>query len=129
MARCIGKERVFNAVNGDSVGDMKTFLEPVVREAMLSGSEICLSDWHIAHHAFARDCIASEGDREPLAQKCPVPIRLLRGAEDTQSPKATMLELQDIYLNINMTIVENTGQLVFFQHWRMALNELEPFLT
>lgn len=129
MARRIGKERFFNAVNGDSGGDMKTFLEPEVREAMLTGSDICLSDWHIAHHAFARDCIASEGDWEALAQKCPVPIRLLRGAEDPQSPKKTMLELQDVYPNINMTILENTGQLVFFQHWRMALDELETFLV
>jgi pimeloyl-ACP methyl ester carboxylesterase/DNA-binding NarL/FixJ family response regulator len=128
LARRIGKERFLNSVNADSPADVRTFALPEVREAMLLGSEIALSDWHIAHEAFARECIDSESNWADTVHKCPVPVRMLQGAEDPQSPKATMLELVHAYPTVNISIVENAGQLLFFQEWRMALDELEAFL-
>lgn len=128
LARRIGKERFLNSVNADSPADVRTFALPEVREAMLLGSEISLSDWHIAHEAFARECIDSESNWADTVHNCPVPVRMLQGAQDPQSPKATMLELMSAYPNLNISIIENAGQLLFFQEWRMALDELEVFL-
>lgn len=128
LARRIGKVQFFNSVNADSPSDLRTYADPEVREAMLLGSEVSLSDWHIAHEAFARECIDSETDWSHVVRKCSVPVRMLQGDEDPQSPRKTIEELIPEYPNLNISIIEDCGQLLFFKEWRMALDELEPFL-
>jgi pimeloyl-ACP methyl ester carboxylesterase/DNA-binding CsgD family transcriptional regulator len=128
LARRIGKVQFLNAVNADSPSDLKTYADPEVREAMLLGSEICLSDWHIAHEAFARECIDSETDWSHVVRQCQVPVRMLQGDEDPQSPRKTIEELIPEFPNLDISIIDNCGQLLFFKEWRMALDELEAFL-
>lgn len=128
LARRIGKEQFLNSVNAGSPADIRTFADPEVREAMLLGSEICLSDWHIAWEAFSRECIDSETDWSEIVRNCPAPVRMLQGGEDPQSPRATIEELIPAYPNLDVTIIDKAGQLLFFQEWRMALDELEKFL-
>ena len=128
LARRIGKVQFLNSVNADSPSDLKTYADPEVREAMLLGSEICLSDWHIAHEAFARECIDSESDWSPLIRQCVTPVRMLQGDQDPQSPRKTIEELIPEFPNLNISIIEDCGQLLFFKEWRMALDELEAFL-
>lgn len=128
LARRIGKEQFLNSVNAGSPADIRTFADPEVREAMLLGSEISLSDWHIAYEAFARECIDSETDWSEIVRKCPVPVKMLQGGEDPQSPKATIEELIPLYPNLDIEIVDNAGQLLFFQEWPRVFNELEAFL-
>lgn len=128
LARRIGKVQFFNSVNADSPSDLKTYADPQVREAMLLGSEIALSDWHIAHEAFARECIDSETDWSHVVRQCKVPVRMLQGDQDPQSPRKTIEELIPEYPNLNISIIKDCGQLLFFKEWRMALDELEAFL-
>ena len=45
LARRIGKEQFLNSVNAGSPADIRTYAEPEVREAMLLGSQICLSEY------------------------------------------------------------------------------------
>jgi pimeloyl-ACP methyl ester carboxylesterase/DNA-binding NarL/FixJ family response regulator len=128
LARRIGKEQFLNSVNAGSPADIRTFADPGVREAMLLGSEVCLSDWHIAWEAFSRECIDSETDWSQTVHNCPVPVRMLQGGEDPQSPRGTIEELMPTYPNLDITIIDNAGQLLFFQEWRRVLDELETFL-
>ncbi len=128
LARRIGKVEFLNSVNADSPADLATYAIPEVREAMLLGSEICLSDWHIAHEAFARECIDSESDWSDVVRKCTTPVRMLQGDQDPQSPRKTIEELIPQFPNLDISIIENCGQLLFFKEWRMALDELEGFL-
>ena len=128
LARRIGKEQFLNSVNAGSSSDIRTFADPDVREAMLLGSETSLSDTHIAWEAFSRECIDSEKDWSETVRKCPVPVRMLQGGEDPQSPRKTIEELVPDYPNLDVTIIDKAGQLLFFQEWRMALDELEKFL-
>ena len=128
LARRIGKEQFLNSVNAGSPSDIRTFADPDVREAMLLGSETSLSDTHIAWEAFSRECIDSEKDWSDTVRKCPVPVRMLQGGEDPQSPRKTIEELVPDYPNLDVTIIDKAGQLLFFQEWRMALDELEKFL-
>ncbi|MGL4489722.1 MAG: LuxR C-terminal-related transcriptional regulator, partial [Rhizobiaceae bacterium] len=128
LARRIGKVQFFNSVNADSPSDLATYAIPEVREAMLLGSEICLSDWHIAHEAFARECIDSESDWSEVIYNCKTPVRMLQGDQDPQSPRKTIEELIPKFPNLDISIIDDCGQLLFFKEWRMALDELENFL-
>lgn len=128
LARSIGKERFFQSVNASSPADLRTFSDPVIRAAILLGSDICLGTQHSAHEAFARECIDSETNWSDLVQNCPVPVRLLQGAEDPQTPAETVRELMLHFTKLDIEIVEDAGQLLFFQEWRRVLDELEAFL-
>jgi pimeloyl-ACP methyl ester carboxylesterase/DNA-binding CsgD family transcriptional regulator len=128
LARRIGKEQFLNSVNAGSAADIRTFADPEVREAMILGSEVCLSDWHIAYEAFSRECIDSETDWSEIVRKCPAPVRMLQGGQDPQSPKATIEELAPDYPNLDITIIDDAGQLLFFQEWPRVLDELERYL-
>ena len=107
---------------------MRTFDVPEVREAILMGSEICLSDWHTAHAAFSRECIDSETNWAATVRACKVPVRMLQGGEDPQSPKETILELAKEFPHLDIEIIDEAGQLLFFQEWPRVLKELERFL-
>lgn len=128
LARSIGKERFFQSVNAGSPADMRTFSDPAIRAAILLGSDICLGANHSAHEAFARECIDSETNWAELVRRCSVPVRLLQGAEDPQTPAETVRELMLEFTNLDIEIVENAGQLLFFQEWPRVLNELEGIL-
>ncbi len=128
MARRIGKEQFFKSVNAGSAGDMRTFSDPDVREAILLGSEVCLSSWHIAHEAFARECLDSEVNWAGVVHACKVPVTLMNGVEDPQAPKQTLLELMQVFPHVRMEFFENAGQLVFFQEWQRAMQILEGYL-
>lgn len=125
LARRLGKARFFAVVNAGSAADLDTFSQPEVREAMLLGSEVSLSDWHSAHEAFAQDVIDGETDWSALIRACPVPTHLIQGAQDPHMPAATIREMMACFPSLDITIVEQAGQLVFFQEWARALNALE----
>ncbi len=128
LARRIGKEQFLRSVNAGSSGDLAIFDDPLVKEAILAGSEVSLSDWHSAHNAFARECIDSERDWAALVQACPAPVVMLQGVEDPQSPRVTIEEQLAIFPNIQAEFIEGIGQLVFFKERARLLARLEPWL-
>ena len=128
LARRIGNERFFRSVHADSAADMRTFSMPEVREAILLGSEVCLGATHSAHEAFARECIDSEIDWSHLIDRCTVPVRLLQGAEDQQTPAENVRELMAAFPALDVEIMDDAGTLIFFQHWPHILQELERML-
>lgn len=128
LAMSIGKERFFQSVNASSPADLRTFSDPAIRAAILTGSDICLGSQHSAHEAFARECIDSETSWADLVRRCPVRVRLLQGAEDPQTPAETVRELMLEFTELDIEIVENAGQLLFFQEWPRVFDELEAFL-
>ncbi len=128
LAKRIGSASFFESVNEGSPADMRTFADPQVREAILMGSEICLSEWHTAHLAFARECIDSETNWAATVRACKVPVRLLQGGQDPQSPTETIRELAIEFPHLDIEIIEDAGQLLFFQEWPRVLKELERFL-
>ncbi len=128
LAKRVGRESFFGSVNEGSPADLRAFAVPEIREAILMGSEICLSDWHTAHAAFSRECIDSETNWAETVRACKVPVRLLQGGEDPQSPKETILELMAEFPHLDVEVIEEAGQLLFFQEWPRVLKELERFL-
>lgn len=128
LARLMGKDRYFEAVNGGSVADMAAFLQPEIREAILAGSEVTLSAKISAHEAFAREAFGSEQDWSALVRDCRVPVVLMQGDQDAQSPLETIREEIAAYPHLELRVCSDAGRLVFFVHWQSALDILERFL-
>jgi pimeloyl-ACP methyl ester carboxylesterase/DNA-binding CsgD family transcriptional regulator len=129
LARRLGKEKFFAQVNGGSPADMETFADPEVREAMLSGSDVTLSETKSAHEAFAQECLSCERDWSDLVRAARVPVRLLQGDQDPQTPVVTVREQMAQFPALDVSFLPHTGQLLFFKEWQRALDELEPFLA
>ena len=125
LARRLGKESFFKQVNGGSPADIDTFARPEVREAMLTGSDVCLTRKWGAHEAFTRECIGSEKDWSDVVRGCKVPVVLLQGDQDPQSPVQTIRELMVDYPGLDVRFLPDTGQMLFFAEWPLALDEVE----
>ncbi|WP_192931107.1 LuxR C-terminal-related transcriptional regulator [Gemmobacter serpentinus] len=128
LARKLGKEKFFAQVNGGSPADMATFARPEIRAAILAGSEVCLGARVSAHEGFTRECISSERDWSALIHGCPVPVQLLQGDQDPQTPVQTIRELMTDYPALEVEFLPETGQLLFFKEWRLVLERLIPLL-
>ncbi|MFZ0099095.1 MAG: LuxR C-terminal-related transcriptional regulator [Gemmobacter sp.] len=127
LARRLGKDKFFMQVNGGSPADMETFADPQVREAILLGSDVCLADRMSAHEAFTRECISSERDWSALIHAVHVPVQLLQGDQDPQTPVQTIHELMGDYPALKVEFLPNTGQLLFFKEWRQVLDRVAQF--
>ncbi|MBK6466476.1 MAG: helix-turn-helix transcriptional regulator [Rhodobacter sp.] len=125
LARRLGKEAFFTQVNGGSPADIDTFAQPEVREAMMTGSDVCLARKWSAHDAFSRECISSEKDWSAIVKACKVPVLLLQGDQDPQTPVQTVQELMAEYPHLEVRFLPNTGQMLFFAEWPLALDEVE----
>lgn len=131
LARRLGKEKFFAQVNGGSPADLATFADPEVREAMLVGSEVTLGARHLAHEAFAEECLSSERDWSGLVMGARVPVLLLQGDQDPQTPVLTIRELMADFPHLRVEFLPGTGQLLFFAQWARVLDEvaaLQPAL-
>lgn len=124
LARRLGKEKFFAQVNGGSPADMETFARPDVREAVLEGSDTCLAAKWSAHEAFTRECIGSEKDWSGALRACPVPVLLLQGDQDPQTPVLTVRELMGDFPALTVRFLPFTGQLLFFAEWPQVLDEV-----
>ncbi|WP_181318170.1 LuxR C-terminal-related transcriptional regulator [Pseudogemmobacter blasticus] len=121
LARRLGKESFFQQVNGGSPADMETFARAEVRAAVLEGSDTCLTRKWSAHEAFTRECISSEKDWSSIVRACRVPVLLLQGDQDPQTPVLTLRELMADYPHLEVRFLPQTGQLLFFAEWPQVL--------
>jgi pimeloyl-ACP methyl ester carboxylesterase len=128
LARRLGKEPFFAQVNGGSPADMATFARPDVREAILTGTEVCLGARMSAHDAFTRECIDSERDWSDVVRRTTVPVVLLQGDQDPQTPAQTIRELMGEFPALQVEFLPNTGQLLFFAEWQQVLDRVAPFV-
>ncbi len=131
LARRLGKRKFVQAVFGDSAADVETFANPEVYEAMVCGSEVCLSETHSAHNVFAAEVLLQERtDWTPLITMArdTVPLFCFSGLQDPQVPKETLREFQAKHPWINFTVYEDCGQLVFFKKWPEILPLIEKYL-
>lgn len=128
LARRLGKESFFRQVNGGSAADMAAFAQPEVRAAVLEGSEVCMTAKWSAHAAFAAECLGSEKDWSAVVRAVRVPVLLLQGDQDPQSPVQTIRELAADYPHLAVEVLPGTGQLLFFAAWPQVLEAVARML-
>jgi len=132
LARRIGKRGFIHAVYGNSAADVSTFDHPEVYEAMVSGSEVALSENFCAHRAFSREVIsqAREDWTEEVdkVRDANIPVHFINGAQDPMLPELTLEEFRADHPWIDFTVHEDAGQLIFFAKWRDALARVTRYL-
>ncbi len=131
LAQKIGRREFVHSVFAKSPADLETFERPEVFEAMMTGSKVVLSEKSMAHDTFAR-CLTGgflrdwKADVQRLEGR--LPILFFNGDQDPQVPKKTLQEFSDDYSWIDFTLLEDTGQLVFFRHWQTMMTQISKFL-
>ena len=129
LARRIGKRGFIHAVYGNCPADVRTFEQAEVYEAMVTGSEVALSDDHSAHDAFSQEIVQQTWDWSASVDACRhLPVISFNGAQDPQAPPDTVNEWEQRFPWVDMRRVEDAGQLIFFARWREVLDELEAML-
>ena len=131
LARRLGKHDFVRAVYGDSPVDVATFEQPEVYEAMICGSEVCVSKTHSAHDAFAREIIAHETTdwaADVLALHGKVPVHFLNGLQCPQIPAETLVEFKEDFPWIDFRFYPDAGQLLFFLKWQDVIELTESYL-
>lgn len=121
LAQRIGKERFFETVNGGSPADMQAFSEPSIKQAILTGTDVCLSQEHVAHRAFSLEMIDHEDNWIDSLRDCAISVELFQGDQDPQSPLETVNEIIADMDHIKLHIIENAGQILFFTAWPQIL--------
>lgn len=132
LARKWGKHNFIATVYAESPADTATFKIPNVRDALLTGSDVTLSDEHSAYDAFTRELVAYERDdwTQPLATlskaaECgALAIHFYSGQQDPQVCPETLSEFQQDYPWINFHVYPDAGQLLFFLKWRDVLAQV-----
>jgi pimeloyl-ACP methyl ester carboxylesterase/DNA-binding NarL/FixJ family response regulator len=125
LARRLGKANFFRQVNGGSKADMAAFAQAEVHDAVMAGSEVIMSATHLAADAFTRECINSEKDWSALIRATVVPVKLLQGDQDPQSPVLTVQEIAVEFPVLDVEFLPDTGQLLLFSDWPRVLDEVD----
>ena len=129
LARGLGPEAFFRKVNGGSPADMAAFDDPAIRAAVVSGAAQALLHSNVAGAAaFTQECLGSERDWSAVVRATRVPVRLLQGDQDPQSPVQTIRELVADFPHLDVSFLKDTGQLLFFARWPEVLDEVERLL-
>ena len=124
LAKRSGKRTFVHSVFGDSPADIATFEDPEVYEAMVVGTEICLSEDHNAFDAFAKQSLFELGsEAHDLVQKSEgrFPFVSLNGAQDPGVHVDTVAEYRQDYPWIEFEVFDDCGQLLFFRRWQDVL--------
>lgn len=131
LAKRGGKRAFVHSVFGGSEADISTFEDPGVFEAMITGSEVCLSETHNAHEAFSRQALYEHGNDTPdLVRKSEgrFPFISFNGTQDPGVHPDTLDEFREDYPWIDFRVYEDSGQLIFFRHWRTIVDTMKTFL-
>ncbi|MFB2553509.1 alpha/beta fold hydrolase [Ensifer soli] len=127
LARRIGKRAFVHAVYGDAAGDVDVFEQPDVMQALITGSEVCISDWHSAHDAFSHEVILQQADWRAVVSGCDIPVTCYQGHQDPAMPPATIEEMKAAFPHINFIEDPRAGELIFFKHWREIVDRARSF--
>ena len=128
LARKIGKRGFLHAVYGNSPADVITFEDPEVFEALVTGSEVALSETHSAHDSFSRMLLGRQnGDwsADVDAIKGQLPVIFLNGSDDPQLPLETLEDFKTAHDWIDYRFYDDCGQLLFFRKWVEVLEILQ----
>ena len=128
LCRRAGAHRFLTSVYSASPGDLETTEDPEVLEAFEITAKSVTAPWGSAHLSYVQQVRNHQlEDQRDLLQWMSekVPTHFVNGTEDAAMPADTIEELKPCYPNITFETIEDTGQLLFFKHWRYILNLLD----
>ena len=131
-ARKMGKQKMVETMFAKSPADLKLFENPDIRDAVIEGSEVALSDHHSGHEAFIRQCLMYHTeDQLSLFPRIEgqVPYHSMNGQMDPSVHPDTLAESQVDYPWIEFHIYADAGQWLFFQYPDDVFDVVERYVT
>jgi pimeloyl-ACP methyl ester carboxylesterase len=114
LVQRVGPKRFLQIVMAASPADLKVLEDEEVMNAMIRGSEACVSPTFAAHVAWAAEVSANQSrDWSDVLHACRVPITLFHGHQDAFSSFATVQEYAAAIPNIRLVDLPDTGQLMY----------------
>jgi pimeloyl-ACP methyl ester carboxylesterase/DNA-binding NarL/FixJ family response regulator len=117
LARNIGTDAMFRNINRRSPSDMRTIDDDEIRPILIEGANIVLGAHTNAAQAYTMEVLKTESDwsdRIIAARK--TPIWSVNGAEDPSLDVSVIAEYRDKYPWIRFEVIEDAGQMLFYQH-------------
>ena len=131
FVRKMGKQKMVETMFAKSPADLKLFENPDIRDAVIEGSEVALSDHHSGHEAFIRQCLMYHTEEQltlfPRIEG-EVPYHSMNGQMDPSVHPDTLAESQVDYPWIEFHIYPDAGQWLFFQYTSDVFDVVEPYL-
>ncbi len=131
LIRRSGKQSFIELTYASSAADADTLKDPEVMEALLVGTELSMTDNFKSHEIFSRHTIF---EQEPWlidavhSLKGRVPVHFLSGLQDPAMPEETLKEHFVEFDWIDFRTYPDAGQLLFFKHWRDALDAIQKYI-
>lgn len=131
-ARKMGKQKMVETMFAKSPADLKLFENPDIRDAVIEGSEVALSDQHSGHEAFIRQCLMYHTEEQlslfPRIEG-QVPYHSMNGQMDPSVHPETLAESQVDYPWIEFHIYPDAGQWLFFQYPDDVFDVVERYVA
>lgn len=119
LARKVGREKMFLNIHRDSPADLSVANDPELAPTLLEASRLTIDDDTHAAFAYAHELLETESDwSERVEAARDTPIRFVSGLQDPLGDAATVAAYRDRFPWIDIDVVEDAGQLLFFQKYR-----------
>ena len=119
LARKVGREKMFISMHKDSPADLSVVNDPELAPTLLEASKLAVDDDTHAAFAYAHELLETESDwSERVEAARDTPIRFVSGLQDPLGDAATIAAYRERFPWINIDVIEDAGQLLFFQKYR-----------
>ncbi len=130
LGRKIGREQMFKNVHQSSPADIAIQEKPEIKQTLLESSQLSLSEDHTAAFAYAKELFATESDWTELVQQTKdIPAWYVSGDEDPLGDPATIAAYREAYPWINIEVVDNAGQLLFYQKFEELIPRIAESIS
>lgn len=130
----VGKGAFLRAIFAGSKADLEALEDPEIFEALITGSEIGLSEEKKDARSFDTFVRQTLFEQEPWlveyihSMRGRMPVHFFNGLQDPAMPPETIAEHQVEFDWIDFRTYPDAGQLLFFKHWRDVVDLAKEYL-
>lgn len=118
LAQKIGRDQMIKNVHRQSAADLATLEDANIFPTLYESSSISATNERNAAFGYAKELFATETDwSELVRQTSDVPAWFVSGMQDPLGDQATIAAYREVYPWIDIEVVEDAGQLLFFQQF------------
>lgn len=119
LARKLGREKMFQTIHKGSPADLSVIYNAELAPTLLEASKLAVDEDTHAAFAYARELLETESDwSERVEAARNTPVWFVNGLQDPLGDAATIAAYRERFPWINIEVVEDAGQLLFFQKYR-----------
>jgi pimeloyl-ACP methyl ester carboxylesterase/DNA-binding CsgD family transcriptional regulator len=119
LARKVGRKKMFENMHKGSAADLSLVTNKALAATLLEASKLAVDDDTHAAFAYARELLETESDWADRVEAArSTPTWFVSGLQDPLGDAATIAAYRERFPWINIEVVEDAGQLLFFQQYK-----------